>query len=194
MVISDKEDEEICNELHNLLAEEGKKLSQEVMSAIITKEAGKSVKELVADKTVQKMLKEIVPEECLGFLKNSLECEESIHISYCLVKIYLKEQSPKSGWDNPVRGKDISIGDDVARLYRIYSIAQKISNPGTVSVEGYVKLLNIMVKALTRLDPDAKFKKEFKAVTKKLSNENREILIEYVIAGCAVALLYLLIK
>lgn len=81
-------------------------------------------------------------EEHRRILESENECGTSFHVSYCLHQIYLdKAQSPKSGSGIPVKGKDIGIGDDVERLNRIQTINRKISNPETLSVENYIRLL-----------------------------------------------------
>lgn len=61
--------------------------------------------------------------------------------------------------------KDIGIGDDIERLYNIHSIVYGISDPDTVSVESYIRLLDIMVEALTRLDPGADLRTLNKEIT-----------------------------
>lgn len=50
-------------------------------------------------------------------------------VLYGLYLIYNdKEQFLKLGWGKLVRGKDIGIGDDVERLYRIQNIVCEILN------------------------------------------------------------------
>lgn len=61
--------------------------------------------------------------------------------------------------------KDIGIGDDIERLYNIHSIVYEISDLDTVSVESYIRLLDIMVEALTRLDPGADLRTLNKEIT-----------------------------
>lgn len=95
--------------------------------------------------------------------------ETPFRIPYGLHRNYINEENfPKSGWGNPVRGTDIGFGDDVERLNRIQTIVRRISNPVTVSVESYIRLLDIMIKALTRLDPDDEFKEDIKAFATKI--------------------------
>lgn len=135
------------------------------MTATITIYTGKSVKELVGGGRYLPKLKEILPEELHRFLESEEERDASFYVLYGLNRIFLgDEHSPKSGWDNPVRKKDIGIGDDVERLYRIQTIVHGISNPVTVPVENYIRLLDIMIEALTRLDNDSKFKWDLKAL------------------------------
>uniref|UniRef100_A0A8W8KFF3 Uncharacterized protein n=1 Tax=Magallana gigas TaxID=29159 RepID=A0A8W8KFF3_MAGGI len=150
---TDEQDVELCLELYKLLDTEGRKLMQEVMAATITRETGKSVKTLKEQE--KNKLKAMLPEESHRVLESITEHDTSIHVSYGLHRIILdEEKSPKSGWGNPVRETDTSIGDDVERLYRIQTIVQRISNPVTLSVESYIRLLDIMIKALIRLDHD----------------------------------------
>nr|XP_034315212.1 uncharacterized protein LOC105325036 isoform X6 [Crassostrea gigas] len=170
---TDEQDRELCTELYNLLDTEGLKLTQEVMTATISRKTGKPVKILLNNLTVQEKnkLKAMLPEESHRILESKTEHDTSIHVSYGLHRIILDEEnSPKSGWGNPVREKDIGIGDDVERLNRIHTIVQGISNPVTVSVESYIRLLDIMIKTLIRLDPDAKFKEDYKLLSYKLNS------------------------
>lgn len=171
MVIEDEQDKELCTELFSLLGVEGLKLSQEVMAAIITRVTGKSVQELVADENVLNNLisNNVMPIEYYWSIEkengNSLF---NILILHSLLKIHPDANyHPKSGWGNPVRGTDVGIGDDIERLNRIFIIFREISNPVTLSVESYIRLLDIMIEVLIRLDPDAKFKQDFKALVKK---------------------------
>nr|XP_034299168.1 uncharacterized protein LOC105333182 isoform X2 [Crassostrea gigas] len=166
---TDEQDVELCLELYKLLDTEGRKLMQEVMAATITRETGKSVKTLKEQE--KNKLKAMLPEESHRVLESITEHDTSIHVSYGLHRIILdEEKSPKSGWGNPVRETDTSIGDDVERLYRIQTIVQRISNPVTLSVESYIRLLDIMIKALIRLDHDGKFKEDYKLLSYKLKS------------------------
>lgn len=160
-------DKKTYTELYNLLGTKGLILSQEVMAATIFRKKGKSTKTLIDQE--KKTLIEVLSQEHLRILESENECGTSFHVSYGLHQIYLDEaQSPKSGWGNPVKGKDIGIGDDVERLNRIQTIYSNISNPETISVENYIRLLDIMVKALTRLD-DAKFDQRLKALDREIT-------------------------
>lgn len=63
MIFVDEQSTKLCLELYNLLCQEGLKISQEVMEAIITRMTGKSVQELVADETSIHTLAENLPIE-----------------------------------------------------------------------------------------------------------------------------------
>ncbi|XP_065936147.1 uncharacterized protein [Magallana gigas] len=166
---TDEQDVELCLELYKLLDTEGRKLMQEVMAATITRETGKLVKTLIDQE--KSKLKAMLPEESHRILESKTEHDTSIHVSYGLHRIILdEEKSPKLGWGNPVRETDTGIGDDVERLYRIQTIVQGISNPVTLSVESYIRLLDIMLKALIRLDHDGKFKEDYKLLSYKLKS------------------------
>lgn len=168
-IFTDKK--ELCAELYNLLSTECLKLTREVMTATITREIGKSAETLLENLTDQDESKliEILPGESHRIIESKTEHGISFYVSYDLLRIYLdEEQSPKSGWGNPVRGTDIGIGDDVERLYRIQTIVQGIANLDSLSVEDYIMLLDIMIKSLTRLDPDDEFKDEINAIAWKL--------------------------
>lgn len=170
---TDEQDRELCSELYNLLDTEGRKLMQDVMAAIITRETEKPVKIILNNLTDQEKtkLKAILPEESHRVLESKTEHDTSIHVSYGLHRIILdEEKSPKSGWGNPVRETDTGTGDDMERLNRIHTIVQGIPNPVTVSVESYIRLLDIMIKALIRLDPGAEFKEDYKLLSDKLES------------------------
>eukprot|EP00105_Crassostrea_gigas_P037121 XP_019921269.1 PREDICTED: uncharacterized protein LOC105324809 [Crassostrea gigas] len=64
---TDKQDRKLCTKLYNLLEIEGLKLTQEVVTATLTRETGKSVKTLINSLTDQEKnkLKEMLPEESL---------------------------------------------------------------------------------------------------------------------------------
>lgn len=146
-------------------------LTQEVMAATITRITGKSVETLFNDLTDQQRskLKEALPEEINRIFESKEERKTSLYVLYGLHRIFLDEEfCPKSGWGNPVRGTDIGIGDDIERLYRIQTIYWEISYEVTVSVESYVRLLDIMIEALIRLNHDVDSKEDFKAVVNKL--------------------------
>lgn len=120
------------------------------MAGIITRntENGKSVKILLNNLTDQdnSKLKEALSEELYCVLELKEERKTSNHILiYGLHRIYIDEEHlPESGWGNSITGTDI--GDDVERLYRIQTIVREIPNPVTVSVESYIRLLDIMKK------------------------------------------------
>lgn len=153
---------------------EGRKLTVEVMAATISENTGKSVETLLNELTDQdkRKLKEALPEEFSRIIESKAERKTSflvLHV-YGLHLIYNdKEQSPKSGWGKPVREKDIGIGDDVERLYRVQNIVREISNQETVSVESYTRLLDTMIKALARLNYKSD-SEDFKAAVKKLKD------------------------
>lgn len=170
---TDEQDRELCNELYNLLGTEGLKLTQDVMTATITRDTGKSVETLLKNLTDQEKckLKKVLHEQSHRIIESKAENGMSINVSYGLHWIFLdEEKSPKSGWGNPVRGTYNGIGDDVERLYKIQIIVCGISNPVTVSVESYIRLLDIMIKALTRLDSGAEFKEDYKLLSYKLES------------------------
>lgn len=130
MIFADAQDWELCKQLYNLLQDGGRKLSQKVMATVITREFGKSVKELVADETIKnKVMEELKKTDHHHILKDSSESEQSINVAYNLLRKNLgKEHYPKSGWGNPVWEKDIGIGDDVERLYKVYTVIENIEN------------------------------------------------------------------
>lgn len=120
--------------------------------------------ELVTDETVRKQVKEI----CHIFPNNSLE-HEPIQVLHALLQISLEEKHyPKSGWANPVRETDTGIGDDVVRLFNVQTLVQETNSNGTTYVECYIRQLEDMIRALTRLNSGAKFKNENKALAKKI--------------------------
>lgn len=147
------------------------------MKAAIIRMTKTSVEELVGDERNFKILKEILPEESHHILECKYERDMSLYILYGLHQIFLDEQqSPKSGWGNPVREKDIGIGDDVERLYRIFLIVMKMPHPATVSVESYIRLFDIMLVALVRLDADAEFEEDYKLLSNRLESiKNRNL-------------------
>ncbi|XP_065936150.1 uncharacterized protein [Magallana gigas] len=170
---TEEQDRELCTKLYNLLEIEGLKLTQEVMAATLTRETGKSEETLINSLTDQEKnkLKEMLPEESRRILESKTGLDTSFHVSYGLHRIILDdEKSPKSGWGNPVMETDTGIGDDVERLYRIHNIVQRIPDPVNVSVESYIRLLDIMIKALIGLDPGAEFKEDYKLLSYKLKS------------------------
>lgn len=142
------------------------------MTATITRETGESVTTLLENLTDQEKSKimEMLPEKLHRIIESKAEHGISFCVLYGLLRIYLdKRQSPKSGWGNPIKGTDISIEADIERLYRIQTIVQGIEEPDTVSVELYIRLLDIMIKSLTRLDPYNEFKDEVEAFAKEIT-------------------------
>ena len=118
---------------------------------VITRTVGRTPDELLADEAVKNKLITILPEESHRILLNPTEGGTSIHVLYGLIQLYSGKE-PKSGWGKPVRGSDIGIGDDVERLHMVYSIFKEISDPKTISVDNYTRLLDIMLNACTRLE------------------------------------------
>lgn len=168
-IFTDKK--ELCAELCNLLSTECLKLTQEVMTATVTREIRKSAETLSENLTDQDKSKliEILPGESHRIIESKTEHGIPFHVSYGLLQIYLdKRQSPKSGWGNPVKDTDIGIGDDIERLYTIQNFVRNLATPYSVSVESYIRLLDIMIKSFRRLDPYDEFKDEIKAFAWKL--------------------------
>lgn len=168
-IFTDKK--ELCAELYNLLSTECLKLTREVMTATITREIGKSAETLLENLTDQDKSKliEILPGESHRIIESQTEHGILFYVPYGLLRIYLdEEQSPKSGWGNPVKGTDIGVGDDIERLYTIQNFVQNLAKPDSVSVESYIGLLDKMIKSLTRLDPNDEFMDEIKAFALKL--------------------------
>lgn len=142
-------------------------LAPKVMAAVIEKMTGETVEELLDDKNVKKKVLNLLP---IGtnHIANTEKGKDSIHVLYALLRIFLDEKHhPKSGWGNPVKDKDIGIGDDIDRLYRIFTITINIPTYDIVSVESYNRRLDIMVITFTRLDlhVDAQCKEYIKAFT-----------------------------
>lgn len=166
-----------------MLGKEGLKLTEEVMAATIRRLTGRSVETLFKDLTDQEesKLKEILSEEFNRIFESKEERKKSVHVLYSLLKFVLEEELwPKSGWGNPVWGKNLGIGDDIERLYRIQTIFREISNPTEISVKGYTRLLDIMYKALIRLDHDVDSKEDFKAVVLKLKQIKNQSPTEFI--------------
>lgn len=141
------------------------------MAATFSRLTGKSVETFFNDLTDQeeRKLKETLSEEFKRIFESKEERKKSVYVLYILHKFVLEEElCPKSGWGNPVWGKNLGIGDDIERLYRIQTIFRGISNPTEISVKGYTRLLEIMHKALIRLDHDVDSKEDFIAVVQKL--------------------------
>nr|XP_022344928.1 uncharacterized protein LOC111137658 isoform X2 [Crassostrea virginica] len=138
------------HQLYELLQNDGRELIQEVLRLVITRTVGKTPEELLADEAVKNKLKTILPEEIHRILSNLEEGRTSVGVLYGLIQLYSGKE-PKSGWGELVSGSDIGIGDDVERLHRVYSIFKEISNPKTISVDNYTRLLDIMLTACTRL-------------------------------------------
>ena len=118
---------------------------------VIIRTDGRTPEELLADEAVKNKLKTILSEESHSFLSRQEKYVTSIDVLYGLFQLYSGKE-PKSGWGNPVKGCDTGIGDDVERLHRVYSLFKEISNPKTISVDDYTRLLDIMLTACTRLD------------------------------------------
>lgn len=135
------------------------------MTATVTRVTGNSVETLLNNLTNQEKGKMLHEEP-----HRIIDSKAEFCIPYALLQLYLdREQSPKSGWGNPVKKTDISIGDDIERLYRIRTIVRGIAIPDNVSVEKYIKLFDIMLEALTRLDPNDEFKNDVKAFAKEIT-------------------------
>ncbi|XP_078337494.1 uncharacterized protein LOC111137658 isoform X2 [Crassostrea virginica] len=147
----DEQEVKHCQELYDLLQNEGLDLIQEVLRLVITRTVGRTPEDLLADEAVKSKLKTILPIESHINLSNQKEGGTSVGVLYGLIQLYSAEK-PKSGWGKPVRGGDIGISADVERLHRIFSIFKEIQDPKIISVDNYTRLLDIMLTACTRLD------------------------------------------
>lgn len=113
--------------LYDLL--KGGTLTPRVMAAVIKKMTGKTVRELLDNENVQEKVENFLNDKT-NHIARKKDGEESIHVSYALLRIFIDEKHhPKSGWGNPVKDKDIGIGDDIDRLFRIFTITEDTSNP-----------------------------------------------------------------
>nr|XP_019920098.2 uncharacterized protein LOC105321429 isoform X7 [Crassostrea gigas] len=181
---TEKDSKELCTGLYNLLGKEGLELTQEVMAATIRRLTRRSVETLFKDLTDQEesKLKETLSGEFDHIFESKEERKKSVHVLYSLYKLFLDEElCPKSGWGNPVWGENLGIGDDIERLYRIHTILREISDPTKISVKGYTRLLDIMYKALIRLDHDVDSKEDFKAVVQKLKHIKNQNLTQTIL-------------
>ncbi|XP_078337852.1 uncharacterized protein LOC111135368 isoform X2 [Crassostrea virginica] len=163
----DEQERKHCHQLYNLLWNEGRDLIREVLRLIITRTAGKTPTELLADEAVTNKLKTLLPEYCHRYLSDQTERETLIDVLYGLIQLYSGKE-PKSGWGNPVKGNDTEISDDVERLHRSFHICQEITNPVAISVNNYALLCGIMLTALTRLDSEGDLKDKYKVLADKL--------------------------
>nr|XP_022341074.1 uncharacterized protein LOC111135366 isoform X3 [Crassostrea virginica] len=163
----DEQEGKHCHQLFDLLYNEGLDLCREVLRLVITRTAGKTPTELLADEAVTNKLKTILPQNCHRILLSQTERETSIDVLYGLIRLCSGKQ-PKSGWGNPVKGNDTEISDDVERLHRSFHICKEITNPVALSVNNYARLCGIMSKALTRLDSEGKLKDKYKVLAYKL--------------------------
>lgn len=165
LIFADEEDSRSCQELYNLLFDKGLELSREVMCSFIKRTTEKPNKELSGDDTIKNELKKVLPDELVHLAK---EEDKSFHAVYALIQTTLdKKHYPKSGWGNPVRDTDIGIGDDVERLNRIKNIFRDMPNQVELSVQSYLRLLDIMIEALTRLDHTSDFKEGLRTFSKE---------------------------
>lgn len=142
------------------------------MAATITRETGKSVETLLTNLTDQdkRKLKEELPEESHCGFESKNEHELSFFELYGLYRIFLEiKHHPKSGWGNPIKETDVGIGDDIERFYMIHDFVRGISDPMEVPIKSYIRRLDIMLEALTRLDHDEKFKNNLTAFAKEIS-------------------------
>ena len=130
---------------------------------VFTRTVGRTPEELLKDETVKKEMKTILPEGSQHLLTD----QTSIHVLYRLIQLYSGNE-PKSGWGNPVKGRDTEIGDDVERLYRILKIREEITIPVSISVDNYTRLFDVLLPALSRLDSDGAFKDRHKVLADKL--------------------------
>lgn len=154
------------------------------MAATISRLTGKSVETSFNDLTNQEesKLKETLSEEFKRIFESKEERKKSVHVLYSFLKFVLEEERcPKSGWGNPVGGENLGIGDDIERLYRIDTIFREISDPTKISVKGYTRLLDIMYKALIRLDHDVDSKEDFKTVVQKLKHIKNQSLTQIIL-------------
>lgn len=62
------------------------------------------------------------------------------------------------------------------RLLNIQKVVQETKNSGTTYAEIFIRQLDDLIEALTRLDPDAVFKNDIKALAKRFNTiKNRSL-------------------
>lgn len=162
----------LCADLYNLLNNEGLNLAHEVMKATISRMTGKSLKQLLDNLTDRdkRKLKDVLPDESHRILESETERESSFLVLYGLYRVILDdEQSPKSGWGNPVGETNVGISDDIERLYIIQSFVRENSDPKKIPIKNYIRRLDIMKEALKRLNHDAEFENNLTFFAQEIS-------------------------
>lgn len=142
------------------------------MKATISRMTGKSLKQLLDNLTDRdkRKLKDVLPDESHRILESETERESSFLVLYGLYRVILDdEQSPKSGWGNPVGETNVGIGDDIERLYIIQSFVRENSDPKKIPIKNYIRRLDIMKEALKRLNHDAEFENNLTFFAQEIS-------------------------
>ncbi|XP_056007087.1 uncharacterized protein LOC130050753 isoform X2 [Ostrea edulis] len=120
-------------------------------------------------------VKTVLPKEYHSALDPKSEDRHSIPVCYSILKVSLSaEHQPKSGWDQKVKDTDTGIGDDIERVIRAYTLSREIHTPEEISVNGYVRLFEMIMGAVERLDRKGKCSEYYREIVRRWGNIQRK--------------------
>ncbi|XP_062608928.1 uncharacterized protein LOC134270694 isoform X2 [Saccostrea cucullata] len=170
--IKRKDDEEKggSQDLHEFLEEVSTRLAKKILYCILRNHVT-DPKSYLNDESKITLVKEFLPTEYQASVNIDSIQKKSIPVMYTILQLSLdKELQPKSGWGQGVKDRDIGVGDDVERLYRVHELYRGIANPEQVSLAGYTSLFEVLFEAVERLDVKGWCKEDYQEFVQKWEN------------------------
>ncbi|XP_056007038.1 uncharacterized protein LOC125664393 isoform X2 [Ostrea edulis] len=130
------------------------------------------------DESKKALLKSALPPEFHSAHDFESEYRHSIPVMYAILHVSLSEKQPKSGWGQKVKDTDTGVGDDVERVYRAHTLSREIQNAENISVDGYVRLFEMLIGAVERLDIKGKCSEDYREIVKRWGNIQRKLWVK----------------
>ncbi|XP_056007157.1 uncharacterized protein LOC125664396 isoform X2 [Ostrea edulis] len=127
------------------------------------------------DESKKASVKSVLPPEYHSAIDPDSESKKSIPVMYAILQLSLgEEHRPKSGWGQMVNDTDTGVGDDVERVYKVHTLSREIQNPEEISVDGYIRLLEMFIDAVNRLDVRGKYSEDYREIVRRWENIQRK--------------------
>ncbi|XP_056007095.1 uncharacterized protein LOC125664388 [Ostrea edulis] len=124
-------------------------------------------------------VKTVLPPEYHSAIDSDSEYRRSIPVIYTILQVSLSEDhQPKSGWGQKVKDTDTGVGDDIERVYQAHTLHREIQNPEEIYVDGYVRLFEMLIGAVKRLDIKGKCNEDYREIVRRWENIQRKLWVK----------------
>ncbi|XP_056007105.1 uncharacterized protein LOC125664403 [Ostrea edulis] len=128
------------------------------------------------DETKRASVKTVLLPEYHSAIVTEAEDRHSIPVCYTILQLSLSvEHRSKSGWGKKVKDTDTGVGDDVERVHQVHTLSRGIQNPEEISVDGYVRLFEMLIGAVERLDIKGKCSEDYREIVRRWENIQRKL-------------------
>ncbi|XP_056007289.1 uncharacterized protein LOC130050773 [Ostrea edulis] len=125
------------------------------------------------------LVKSVLPTEYHSAVDSDSEYRNSIPVCYTILQLSLSaEHEPKSGWGQRVEDLDTGVGDDVERVYQAHTLSREIHNPEEISVDVYVRLFEMLIGAVERLDIKRKCSEDYREIVRRWDTIQRKLWVK----------------